>query len=111
MSRPETAIQTADGSCRASIFRPTGHGPWPGILMFMDGIGYRPAMFEIAEKLAEQGYHVLLPDMFYRMAPYAPVDPNLLFTDATVRADWFKRTQAATSPDKAMADAGAFIDY
>jgi carboxymethylenebutenolidase len=111
MSRTEIAIQTADGSCRASIFHPAGKGPWPAILMYMDGIGYRPALFEIAERISEHGYIVLLPDMFYRVGAYTAPEPAKLFSDEATRTEWFKTMRTATDQAKAMSDTRAFIDY
>lgn len=40
----------------------------------MDGIGIRDALFDMAERMAEHGYCVLLPNMFYRHGPYEPFD-------------------------------------
>ena len=68
MSRTAVTIPTPDGSCPASLFRPAGDGPWPAVLMYMDGVGMRPALFPIAERIADAGYLVLLPDLFYRAA-------------------------------------------
>jgi carboxymethylenebutenolidase len=42
MSRTAVTIQTPDGACPASLFRPHGAGPWPGVIMYMDGVGMRP---------------------------------------------------------------------
>jgi carboxymethylenebutenolidase len=57
-------IKTRDGGCPSYVYRPEGKGPWPGVLVFMDGIGIRPAMLELGEGLATHGYFVLLPDLF-----------------------------------------------
>lgn len=61
-----TDIKTQDGICPSYLFRPTGGAPWPAVLIFMDGLGIRPAMLEIGARLATHGYFVLLPDLFYR---------------------------------------------
>jgi dienelactone hydrolase len=34
-------IKTHDGICPCHGYRPMGSGPWPAILVFMDGIGIR----------------------------------------------------------------------
>jgi len=81
MSREAISISCADGTCPASIFTPdSGTGPWPGVIMFMDAFGIRPALFEFAQRLADAGYIVLLPDLFYRAGPYEPMDPKALFS-------------------------------
>lgn len=58
-------IKTRDGLCPSYIYRPAGAGPWPAVLVFMDGPGIRPAMLQLGERLASHGYFVLLPDLFY----------------------------------------------
>ena len=55
------------------------------VLIFMDGLGIRPAMLEIGERLATYGYFVLLPDLFYRSGPYEPMDPRIVFADPDKR--------------------------
>lgn len=57
-------IKTNDGTCPSYLYRPAGSGPWPAVLVYMDGLGIRPAMLEIGERLAANGYFVLLPDLF-----------------------------------------------
>ncbi|KZV15278.1 hypothetical protein F511_09366 [Dorcoceras hygrometricum] len=75
-------FKTRDGSCPASLFTPSaGQGPWPGVLFFMDGLGIRPVLHEMAQRLADGGYAVLLPDLYYRHGSYAPMDPARTFAD------------------------------
>ena len=69
MPGTEVSIAAADGSAAAWLFKPAGRGPWPGALMFIDALGVRPAMVEMAERLAQTGYVVLLPNLFYRSGP------------------------------------------
>ena len=78
-------IKTKDGSCPTYVYRPTGKGPWPAVLVFMDGLGIRPAMLEIGERLARHGYCVLLPDLYYRSGPYEPMNPHTVFSDPEQR--------------------------
>ncbi len=57
MFRETVTIETGDGRCDASIFRPdSGAGPWPAVLFYMDGVGIRPALFAMGERLASHGY-------------------------------------------------------
>ena len=65
-------IKTRDGVCPSYTFRPTGESRWPAVLVFMDGLGIRPAMLEVGERLATHGYFVLLPDLFYRSGTASP---------------------------------------
>jgi carboxymethylenebutenolidase len=103
-------IATRDGSCPAYVFRPgTSTGPWPAVLVFMDGVGIRPAMLELGERLSTHGYYVLLPDLFYRSGPYEPMDPRTLFTDPEQRAKLREKFGSATSAN-IMSDTRAFLD-
>jgi hypothetical protein len=105
VNRTAVEIRTTDGVCPASVFRPAaGAGPWPAVLVYMDGIGIRPALFELADTIAQRGYFVLLPDLFYRAGPYTAPEPKQLFGDPKVRADWFAKMIGSTDQEKAMRD-------
>jgi carboxymethylenebutenolidase len=105
------AITTRDGTCPSYVYRPAGDGPWPAVLVFMDGLGIRPAMLEIGERLATHGYFVLLPDLFYRSGPYAPMDPHTVFADPEQRKVLMEKFFAPATPANVMSDTGAFLDY
>jgi carboxymethylenebutenolidase len=59
-------IPTADGRADALLVHPAGSGPWPGVLFLMDGLGIRPALADMARRLARAGYLVLQPNLYYR---------------------------------------------
>lgn len=111
MTHTQTAIRTEDGTCTAHVFEPIAAGPWPAVLMLMDGIGIRPALFAMAERLANAGYWVLLPDLFYRSGPYTAVDPQKMFADREVRADWVRRFIGTVTIEAAMRDVSAFLQF
>src|SRR5216684_3486084 len=65
MPRADVTIKTRDGNCPASLFTPAlGKGPWPGVIFYIDGLGVRPVMWEMGQRLADGGYLVLQPDRF-----------------------------------------------
>jgi carboxymethylenebutenolidase len=103
-------IKTKDGTCPSHVYRPTGSGPWPAVLVYMDGLGIRPAMLEVGERLATHGYLVLLPDLFYRSGPYEPMDPHKVFSDPEQRKVLMEKF-ALASPANIMADTQAFLGY
>ncbi|HEY7376051.1 MAG TPA: dienelactone hydrolase family protein [Polyangia bacterium] len=109
MPRTAVEIATPDGVCPASLFVPNGSGPWPGVLMYMDGIGMRPTLYPIGQRIADAGYVVLLPDLFYRAGAYEAPDAKTLFSDPAVLEAWRKRVAMPTS-DKTMSDTRAFLD-
>src|SRR5450432_1295944 len=104
-------IKTKDGSCPSYVFHPPGHGPWPGVLVFMDGIGIRPAMLEVGERLSTHGYFVLLPDLFYRSGPYEPMNPHTVFSDPEQRKILMEKFFAFATQANIMSDTSVFLDY
>jgi len=111
MPRLELSIPTADGTCPASLFTPaTGTGPWPGVIFFMDGLGIRPAQWEMGQKLADAGYAVLLPDAYYRFGPYPPMDPPAVFADETKRAKLMEWVGSLTRERK-ITDIAAYVKF
>src|SRR6185437_8232555 len=104
-------IGTRDGLCPSYLFRPAGTGPWPAVLVFMDGLAIRPAMLQLAERLATHGYLVLLPDLFYRAGPYEPMDPKAVLADPGKRKVLTERYFATATSANIMADMPAFLDY
>jgi carboxymethylenebutenolidase len=111
MSRTEVEIPTADGNARAYIFHPDGGGPWPAVIFYMDAPAIRPALFQMCERLASHGYFVLLPDMFWRIGPYEPINIKQAFKDEETRRATIGRLMSSTDPKKSMRDTGAFLDW
>ena len=104
-------ITTKDGTCPSYVYRPKGQGPWPAVLVFMDGLGIRPAMLEIGERLAANGYFVLLPDLYYRSGPYEPMNPHAVFTDPEQRKVLMEKFFSLATPANIMSDTRAFLAY
>src|SRR4051812_7326623 len=104
-------LRTDDGICPAHVFRPAAAGPWPGVILYMDGIGIRPALFELADRVARAGYYVLLPDLFYRSGAYVAPDPKKLFVDEALRKDWFARHFPTATIDNIMRDTKTFLAH
>jgi carboxymethylenebutenolidase len=104
-------IKTRDGICRSFVYEPPGKGPWPAVLVFMDGLAIRPAMLELGERLTTLGYYVLLPDLFYRSGPYEPMDPHAVFSDPEKRKMLMEKFIAPATPANIMSDTRAFLEY
>jgi meso-butanediol dehydrogenase / (S,S)-butanediol dehydrogenase / diacetyl reductase len=68
-------IKTDDGTAEGYLVQPPGEGLWPGVILYTDIMGVRPAFLEMAKRLAAAGFVVLLPNLFYRTA--RPFDPPL----------------------------------
>ena len=109
MPQEKISIRTADGQCPTYVMTPEGEGPWPAAIFFMDGVAIRPVLVEMAQRLADGGYVVLLPDMFYRAGSYGPFVPKELFA-GDFRAV-IGPLMATTGNDKAAEDTGALVAY
>ena len=115
--RTETLqIPTADGSADAfAAFAafPEAGGRCPGVLMYPDGFGIRPVLRELACELAGHGYHVLVPNIFYRHGP-APVValPEHIGADArsAIIAELMPLIEAHTV-DRVLSDADAYLRF
>jgi carboxymethylenebutenolidase len=62
-------LETPDGFCTTEVTTPDNTGPWPAVIVFFDAGGLRPAQARIAQRIAESGYAVFLPDLFHRSPP------------------------------------------
>lgn len=106
----QVRIRTADGECPAYVCAPDGGGPWPAVILYMDGLGIRPALLEMSRRLADQRYVVLLPDLFYRAGPYGPLDPREVLAredSMSVIGPLFSSTDNRLAAE----DTSAFLDY
>ncbi len=110
MAHERLTIRTDDGTCPCQLFTPVaGEGPWPAVIVYMDAGGIRPAISDMSQRLANAGYLVLLPDLFYRYGPYGPFVPKEVF------AGDFRGVlgplMATTDNLKAAADTKALLTY
>jgi len=109
MPNEQVTIRTRDGDCPSHVMIPAGGGPWPAVIFYMDAGGVRPVVLDMAQRLADAGYVVLLPDLFYRYGPYGPFVPKEVFA-GDVRAI-LGPLMAKTGNDKAADDTEALLAY
>jgi carboxymethylenebutenolidase len=105
----DVEIKTPDGTADAYLVHPKT-GKYPGVLIWPDIFGLRPTFKEMATRLAESGYAVVVINPFYRTkkAPTAPDHPD--FNDPPTREALM--TLAGTlTPDTAVTDAKAFVAF
>lgn len=111
MSGSTVDIRTPDGIANAYLARPDDE-PHPGVLLIMDAFGLRPAVEEIADRIAAGGYVALAPNVFYRSGR-SPVPPAGDLRDADERARFFKSLRPlmdALTPERVAADGAAYLD-
>ena len=109
VSEAEVDIETPDGKADAHFAYPV-KGAYPGVLVWPDIFGLRPAFRQMGRRLAESGYAVLTVNPFYRKqrAPTSPENPD--FQDPATRAA-LMALSGSLSPDTAVIDARAFVGW
>ncbi|MFI8166332.1 dienelactone hydrolase family protein [Streptomyces sp. NPDC085931] len=106
-------IPTGDGTADAYLAHPADGAARPAVLVFMDAFGLRPQLRSMADRLAGEGYTVLVPNLFHR-AGRAPLFDLPEFIDPGARPELFERitpVMRALTNDLAMRDAGAYLRW
>ena len=103
-------IRTPDGVSDALLVRPESNEPLPAVINLTDGLGFRPAFAEQSRRIAERGYVVLTPNIFYRISksPVFPFEPD--FASEPTRAR-FRELTAPLRPDAMARDGSAYVDF
>ncbi|TPK79519.1 MULTISPECIES: dienelactone hydrolase family protein [Mesorhizobium] len=110
MMKQDLHIKTRDGVAKAGLFRSAKvSSAKAGVILYQDAFGPRPALDLMAERLAGEGYAVLVPDLFYRNAPYGPFDPKTAFVEERTRAPLMALV-TGTTQEMTISDSAAFVD-
>jgi carboxymethylenebutenolidase len=106
----EVEVPTRDGAARATLHVPGGAGPWPGVVMYPDAGSIRGVFRDMGDRLAAEGYAVLVPDVYYRAGGYEPFSITTVFTDPAERQRLADLASSLTAAAVA-ADAVGFADF
>ena len=102
-------IPTPDGTADCHFVHPSS-GAHPGVLIWPDALGLRPAFEQMGRRLAESGYAVLVVNPYYREVK-APVLPEgASFRDEATRQRIFPLMRSL-SPETNVTDAKAFVGF
>ncbi|HTD31668.1 MAG TPA: dienelactone hydrolase family protein [Steroidobacteraceae bacterium] len=109
VTESEVQIRTPDGTADAYFVYPT-KGAHPGVLIWPDIFGLRPAFRQMGKRLAQSGYAVLVVNPFYRQqkAPTAPEHPD--FNDPATRSA-LMALMGSLTPETSFTDAKAFVAF
>ena len=102
-------VVTPDGVADCFFVHPAT-GKHPGVIIWPDIRGLRPAFEGMAKRLAESGYAVLCVNQFYRSTRAPFVKPGEQFSDPEVRAriiPFYQELNATTN----VSDARAFATF
>jgi carboxymethylenebutenolidase len=101
----DVTVTTPDGMCDAYFVHPAS-GTAPGVLVWPDIFGLRPAFRTMGKRLAESGYSVLVVNPFYRVKKAPTADAG----SATPIPQLLPLAQALNETTQ-MTDAKAFIGW
>src|SRR6266849_1341900 len=101
----EVSVMTPDGTADCYFVHPAS-GTAPGVLVWPDIFGLRPAFRTMGKRLAESGYSVLVVNPFYRVKKAPTADKG----SATPIPDLLPLAQSLTETVQ-MTDAKAFIGW
>jgi carboxymethylenebutenolidase len=105
VTESEVTITTPDGIADCYFVRPTS-GTAPGVLVWPDIFGLRPAFRQMGKRLAESGYSVLVVNPFYRLHKAPTAEKGT----ATAIQDLMPLARSLTETTE-MTDAKAFIAW
>ncbi|MFN8062471.1 MAG: dienelactone hydrolase family protein [Vicinamibacterales bacterium] len=105
----EVTVTTPDGVADCYFVHPAS-GASPGVLVWPDILGLRPAFRQMGKRLAESGYAVLVVNPFYRQKKAPVVPPGSSFADPATR-DTVMPLARALNATTHVSDAKAFIAF
>ena len=106
VTESELDVTTPDGTCDSYFVHPAS-GAHPGVLIWPDAFGLRPAKRQMAKRLAESGYSVLVVNPYYRTQRAPVVDT----TDFGAVRETLMPLMGTLSADTHMRDTRAFVSF
>jgi len=103
-------VPMASGVADSALLYPEGRGSWPAVLVWTDILGLRPVFREMGQRLAAEGYVVLVPNPFYRNAKAPVVDGSFDFSKPEDRAKVMPMAAALTA-DATISDAKSYVAF
>ena len=106
VTESEIDVTTPDGVSDSYFVHPSS-GSHPGVLIWPDAFGLRPAKRQMAKRLAESGYAVLVGNQYYR-SQRAPIVNTTNFAEVS---DTLRPLMGTLNPETQVRDARAFIGF
>ena len=99
-------LDTGEGTMGTYVVRPSSSGPHPVVVFLMDAPGKRPLLHQMADRIAGWGFHVMLPNLYYRTTPQFELD-------FTSRESFEQMRELMSNVGNAMVgrDVGALLDH
>jgi carboxymethylenebutenolidase len=109
VTESDVTVTTPDGSADAYFVHPAS-GRHPGVIVWPDIVGLRPAFRTMGRRLAESGYAVLVVNPYYRKLKAPVLPPGATFQDPKTREILMPLAQSLT-PETQTTDAKAFVAF
>ena len=106
VTEAEIDVTTPDGVCDSYFVHPSS-GAHPGVLIWPDAFGLRDAKRQMAKRLAESGYSVLVVNQYYR-SQRAPIVSSTNFQEV---APIVRPLMGTLNAETHVRDARAFIGW
>ena len=111
MSGQRVDVRTADGVMDSYTFPPPSGGPSPVVIVYMDAFGIRPNLDSMAQRLADAGYFVVVPNLYYRSGAFAPLDPKKVAGGDEAERARFRAMIDSIDNTKVMRDSESLLVY
>jgi carboxymethylenebutenolidase len=100
-------------SCDTFAVYPEEGGRYPGVILLMDAFGPRAYLEQMATTLAEHGYYVLVPNMFFRIkrAPIVEAQFPLKPEDMPEVQNAMMAVHGMFSQDQGVKDIGVLLEF
>ncbi len=105
----DVEVSTPDGAADCHFVHPSS-GTHPGVLIWPDALGLRPAFEQMGRRLAESGYSVLVVNPYYRTVRAPVMAEGASFRDEATRKTIFPLMRSL-SAETNVTDARAFIGF
>ena len=109
VSEHEVNVTTPDGVADAYFVHPAS-GRHPGVILWPDIRGIRPAFRTMGKRLAQSGYAVLVVNPYYRSLRGEVSQPGESWSDPAVRERLMPMVRALTPPTQ-TSDGAAYIRW
>ena len=106
-------IETPEGVMETFVTQPDEGGPHPIVLFYMDAIGVREELKDMARRIGTAGYCVLLPNLFYRVAGIDEVllDAKQIEVKGSDERKRFWGLVRSVSNERVASDTRPLLDY
>lgn len=109
VTESDVNVTTPDGEADCYFVHPSS-GKCPGVIIWPDIVGLRPAFRQMGKRLAESGYSVLVVNPYYRGAKAPVVPAGASFGDPETREKLMPLARAL-SAETHFTDARAFVAF